>query len=147
MKISVIKAFRIALVLIATVIFLQTCGGCFPNNVNVNSTSSSGSIAIRIDGIPQPKSGTHYESMAINGNLTGNGSGDGRTSFNDTKTYEVTPTAINPAPSETKTAIKPGNWQVTVSSGTWSATGNGSVQSNGTRTFVFTFGSSNVNVQ
>jgi hypothetical protein len=125
---------------------LKSCGGCFPD-VKVNPTSNSGSATIEIRDIPKPRSGTNYVSISIGGNLQSGSGGSGRSSFSDTRTFEVTPDAINPAPLVTKTALKPGNWKVSVSSAGWSASGTGTVPSGGSRTFIFTYNSTNVSIQ
>jgi hypothetical protein len=142
-------ACRLLLLLVFIVplyFILISCGGCYPD-VKVNPTSKSGSATVDIRGIPKPRSGTDYVSISIGGNLQSGSGGSGRSSFSDTRTYEVTSTAINPAPLVTKTALKPGTWTISVSSAGWNATGTGTISAGGSKTFIFTYHSSSVSVQ
>ncbi|MBN1697992.1 MAG: hypothetical protein JW881_10800 [Spirochaetales bacterium] len=141
--------YRVLVFLIALLpvyFILKSCGGCYPD-VKVNSSSKSGSAMIEIRNIPRPNDGTDYVSIVIGGTLQGSSEGSGRSSFSETKTYEVTPSAVNPAPLVTKTALKPGTWRVTASSSGWSAGGTGTISAGGSKTFIFTYSSSAVKVE
>ncbi|MBN2737790.1 MAG: hypothetical protein JXR70_12470 [Spirochaetales bacterium] len=147
MKIRNNKLLIVTVLLISSLFLLQSCGGCLPKNVNVNTGGASGSLSVTVNNIPRPSSGTNYVSIVIAGNLVSNGHGQGRTSFSETKTFEVSKTAVNPAPTISKTGIKPGNWKITVSSDAWNAAGTGSIEENSSRSFIFSYNSSNVSVQ
>jgi len=152
---SVFRIFKHVLVVVAFLsisvltLFSSSCGkcSCLPD-VNVNATSQTGEIVVHLNGIPQPKQGGQnvYTTVSFDGSLVEDKGTNGQSTFHMSRTYEGTPTSVNPSPVITGYALRPGTWQVKVSAGSWSSTGTGGVFVGRTTNFTFTFNTSNVQV-
>ncbi len=127
------------------------CGGCMlcGADVKMDTSVKTGQISVVMQGFSIPSAGstTTYVSVSYEGSCTQGQGESGRTSFHISRTYEITPSGVNPAPQHSRVGLKPGTWSVTARSGNWSATGTGQVVKEKTTTFVFTLNNSNISVQ
>jgi hypothetical protein len=122
--------------------------GLFPD-VNVTAPTTTGTISIEVRGLPFAPAGgsTVFRSISFDGRLLSGGGETGLSTFHLAKTFEISTNSINPQPVVREVGLKTGNWEVRVVSDSWSATGNGVVTRDGTRTFIFTHNRSNVVVK
>ncbi len=139
----------LSVVLVITIVF-SGCGGCggcdgcncFKGKVDITPVRESGNAIISIQNITVlgTQNETTVVSVSYSGTLTGAGSGSGDASFSINRNYEVTRASVTPAPSYERKNLKPGNWEITVRVGNWSARRQGTIRANQGTTFSFVYG-------
>jgi hypothetical protein len=127
----------------------QSCEGCSktPSDVNVDIKDSgkAGSASVSLSDLNRAVSSSvkEYINVSFSGTLITAGEGTGQTSFTTQKTCEVTSSNVSPVPAITRYNLKPGNWQITVSAKTWSASCTKVINPKTATSFNFTYGQSN----
>nr|MBN2276287.1 hypothetical protein [candidate division Zixibacteria bacterium] len=135
------------MIILAIGLGIGGCGGCdgcgcIPDEVDPTPVRASGEAILEIQNLTAlgTQGTTQYISVAFTGTIVTPGEGTGDGSFNVNKTYEVTPTNVNPAPSLERKKLKPGTWDMKVTIGNWSQTRRGTIVKNKGTTFTFVYG-------
>lgn len=145
------KIYRLFL-MIAAFLFVCTlkncdCSGGGKVNVNVGAEKTSGSATITVTDLTKMVSGAEkkFVTVSFSGTNLGGAEGTGETNFTTQKTIEVTSTAANPVPQVTRYNLKPGNWKIVVTIGSWSAECTKMVSANSGTSFIFNYNSKGCN--
>lgn len=134
-------------------LLMHGCGGCGGGSgkvdVNVGSgKSTAGSAIITLNSLTNAASSAEkeYISVSFNGVCTQPlAEGTGSSTFEKTKTFEVTNSNVNPVPTIERKNLRPGTWTVTVSTGTWSTTCNKLINADAATSFTFNYNSNGCN--
>ncbi len=143
------KIFQAIFVCIA--ISMSGCSdgcGCNCANVNVQGNQSSSSAVLEVQNLTAlaPASGNKFISVSYSGNLLSGTEGSGLSSFSISITYKISKDGVTPAPTLSRVNLKPGTWQMKVSTGNWNASCQGNINKGQGSTFTYVYGSQDCNI-
>jgi hypothetical protein len=133
--------------LTTAIFFLEGCDGCscvkgkVGGDVNIQASKTAGSAVItltQLNKIVAPGE-KKFVTVSFSGVQSGDAGGTGDASFTKSLNIQVTEDNVTPAPILHRYNLKPGDWMITISAGTWTTSCTKAIVADQSTSFTFNY--------